>query len=886
MSLLLFLACTADVSLRFVSPDSGARVASGAPAAIVVGVTPADRIADVELRFHIEGSTLDGELTVDREAGQATFTTTALPLGSFQLGAEATDGEDRAEAERTFTGFTNGSPVVTFSNPVDGGVVLAGTPFEVRATILDADDIEGIGEIALAWTGIAASSQSAPRSVLGGGDVHFLADALAEGEWEIGLAVTDANGGVGAANAHFAATGGDEDGDGYTDDRLGGDDCDDEDAAVNPGGRELCNGLDDDCNGAVDDDAVGMNTWYDDDDADGYGDDSYPKEACELPEGHAAVAGDCDDDDPDVNPGALEQCETGIDEDCDGIIDTDAETSFRLWIDSDGDGYGRGAAVVSCAILDGYATASGDCDDSLATVNPGAAELCDASDRDEDCDGKTDDDDESATGQTRHYQDTDGDGYGDALTPGDRCDAGAGWSANDGDCDDGEALSWTGATETCEDGADNDCSGGDSLCALAGSLNLSGADVKLTGAGANGFCGAAVSGAGDRDADGLADVAAGCWGYGTGGTVYLLDGGLITSGSMSAGVAITAEAAGDELGVAVAACGDVDGDGRADVVFSAPGYGTLGGAVYLWSGARGAGVASAADDEVDGANNEVLGASLDCGHDVDDDGAIDVLVGASGTGAAYLYEAETLTKWAKLTGGTGSGGAVALLDDVDGDGVDDALVGDEQANKAWLVLGSTSLGNLTLASGADAAYTGEATGDTAGASVAGLGDIDGDGYGDLAIGAPENDNGGAAAGSAYLVLGQGTPVTTALGSADATLRGIDASDRAGDAVSGPGDTDDDGRNDVLVGAYYDETSGSGAGVAYLLYGAVSLPSGSLSGAGATLLGESARDSAGEAVGGAGDVDGDGTDDVLVGAPSEASAASGAGAVYLFWGGAG
>ncbi len=885
MLLLLVLACDDTPTLRVVSPDEGARVPAGLPVTLEVGITPAAVLGDVQLEFAAGDAALTGELTLDSAVGEAAFVTSGLPVGDFVFTVRSVvDDGDAISASRAFVGFVNQAPTAAFFTPADGGAVIAGVPFEVRAQLGDADDVDGVEELALAWTGVAEGAASSPSSLLGPGEVHFLVEAVAVGEYTVGVTVTDRWGATGTTTSSFVAVDGDLDGDGFPDAALGGDDCDDADATVFPGAVESCNDVDDDCDGTVDDDAADASLWYADADGDGYGDGGATA-ACDPPADHAALDGDCDDGDPAVNPGAPEQCETGVDEDCDGEIDTDAAGSFAQWIDADGDTYGRGAAISDCVLHDGYALRTGDCDDTRADTNPGELEVCDTDDRDEDCDGDADDDDTSTTGQTRHYEDTDGDGHGDAASPGNRCDPGSGWSATADDCDDTEDLAWTGAAEVCDDGVDNDCSGGDERCAPSGSGSLGGAEVKLTGAGANGLLGDAVDGAGDRDGDGTPDVVLGAWGYGTGGTVYLVGGAGLSSGSVSVGTAVTAEAAGDGLGFAVAGCGNVVGGAGADVVFSAPSNGSGKGAVYLWSGSRGAGAASAADDVMDGAAGDALGAALDCGRDVDDDGKNDVIAGATGSGVAYVLDAGTLSAHARLTGGSGAGSSVALLADVDGDGVDDLLVGDEQANKAWLVLGSAALGNLTLSSGADAAYTGAATGDTAGAAVAGLGDADGDGYGDLLIGAPENDDGGSASGSAYVVRGRTTPSTTSLASADLELAGVDASDHAGAAVAGPGDVDADGYDDVLVGAYYDETAGTGAGAAYLLYGAAAL-GGTLTAADATFLGEDTRDSAGEALGGAGDLDGDGAADLVIGAPSEASAAAGAGAAYVVFGGPG
>ena len=122
----------------------------------------------------------------------------------------------------------------------------------------------------------------------------------------------------------------DEDGDGWGDDAgafdscalepghvLQGEDCDDWNASVHPGQLEVCDGIDQDCDG-VEDDGLEFLTWYPDGDSDGYGDESGAIEACDVPEGHVQVAGDCDDEQTQANPGRREVCGDGIDNDCSG----------------------------------------------------------------------------------------------------------------------------------------------------------------------------------------------------------------------------------------------------------------------------------------------------------------------------------------------------------------------------------------------------------------------------------------------------------------------------------------------------------------------------------------------------------------------------------------
>ena len=110
----------------------------------------------------------------------------------------------------------------------------------------------------------------------------------------------------------------DRDADGWT--WLQGD-CDDDLASVHPGQIELCDGLDNDCDGLTDGaNAFGAQTWYADGDGDGYGDPDNTVLACDLPEGASAEDRDCDDQDPEIHPGATE-IEDGYDNDCDGSVD-------------------------------------------------------------------------------------------------------------------------------------------------------------------------------------------------------------------------------------------------------------------------------------------------------------------------------------------------------------------------------------------------------------------------------------------------------------------------------------------------------------------------------------------------------------------------------------
>jgi Putative metal-binding motif len=238
-------------------------------------------------------------------------------------------------------------------------------------------------------------------------------------------------------------------------------DCDDRSAAAYPGGAEVCDGVDNDCDGNTDDadaDVTGQSTFYADNDLDGHGTVAATIEACTAPSGYAASSDDCDDTNSALFPGNAEICD-GQDNNCDALADDDDPnlSGAPTWYqDNDGDGFGDGTSgVVACASLG--VTDGNDCDDLDPFVNPDAIEVCDSGDVDEDCNGVADDADLGVVGAGSWYTDADGDGYGTGSATV-SCEALAGEAPADGDCDDADATLNPGAEEVC-DTVDNDCDG-------------------------------------------------------------------------------------------------------------------------------------------------------------------------------------------------------------------------------------------------------------------------------------------------------------------------------------------------------------------------------------------------------------------------------------------
>jgi hypothetical protein len=276
------------------------------------------------------------------------------------------------------------------------------------------------------------------------------------------------------------------------------DDCDDKEAAAFPGNPELCDGIDNDCNGLVDDNHGGDATWYLDSDSDGFGDAGTSVTTCTPPAGYVLPSSDCDDANELVNPKGDERCD-GIDNDCDGAVDNNTRDGDDWFADQDDDGFGDPhTSVVSCGQPSGFVSNNDDCDDERAdltdgqswfldddadgfgdadeslrscerpggythdatdcddddtTVFPTAAEHC--NDRDDNCNGEVD---EAAVDPSAWYGDGDRDGAGSPASLTLDCDPVADHVGNANDCDDVDPFTYLDAPELC-DGVDNDCDG-------------------------------------------------------------------------------------------------------------------------------------------------------------------------------------------------------------------------------------------------------------------------------------------------------------------------------------------------------------------------------------------------------------------------------------------
>lgn len=799
----------------------------------------------------------------------------------------------------------------------------------------------------------------------------------------------------------------DGDGDGYGADVLSivqctaptgfvsnADDCDDFSGAVFPNATESCNGIDDDCDGDVDESgSMGETLYFADQDGDGFGVSSQFQSACTTPIGYAIDIGDCDDSDNQIYPTSVETCD-GIDNNCDGLID-DADPivvfgTENIWyLDGDSDGFGvPGNSMQSCVEPQGYVDNFSDCNDSKSFQYPGADERC--NNQDDDCNGVIDD---NPINQMEWYTDADGDGHGTLLDLGSvstsypngydllACPAfdpstglpgpQPGYSANRTDCNDADAFISPTANELCSLNIDENCDGNPIVG--ASNFNTYVVDFDMDGYGnsstlPNGeliysfeSCvkplGYIPYQAGDsldcNDSD--IDVHP----NGTTEHTHQLPGG---------GGTVTHTLV-ERINGKVDLCEndwngdltppedewDADGDGYVEGVIDSQFLYNSDGTVNGWEGSQTIYGGEDCDDtdpfayplaeeicngafEDCFAGDYVLGGSP--GFETDNDG--DGYVECSGYDA-LTWEASPVTggddcndsiadlfprlhpdtqllscfadydgdgypdrNWdfcdsnmsiddaeINIAGSDGKlGWSVAYAGDVDGDGLDDILASAITNSSSvffggavYLFLGSTLSTNSSLdVSLADYTFYGAESSTYLGRTLSTAGDVDGDGLDDILFSSKESNE---YAGVVYLFLGSslGTPGVMDINTADFIFEGevggdTFVGDRLGSSLATAGDVDGDGLDDILLGASFADVNAlNNAGKTYLILGSsLDIPGlFDISTADIIFEGNTSNENSGSSISSAGDIDGDGLDDIMIGAPTYGSSA---GRIYV------
>ncbi len=438
------------------------------------------------------------------------------------------------------------------------------------------------------------------------------------------------------------------------------------------------------------------------------------------------------------------------------------------------------------------------------------------------------------------------------------------------------------------------------LLLLAGSASAGGpisllteANLRIDGAAANDNAGISVAAAGDVNGDGRDDIVIGAWnadhnGRTDSGSAYVVYGAAAPSNvdlnSLgSAGFRIDGAAAGDNAGFSVHATDDIDADGRDDIVVGAPNADnnsrTDSGSAYVVYGQQAAdpadvdlaqigtgGSAAARGMRIDGAAaGDVAGVVVAGAGDINHDGRYDVAVAARGAdGVISVSRVNAGVVYVVYAQGTGD------VPDID-------LAG---------LTGAATTRGMRIEGGSQNSQIGSA--------VSSVGDFNGDGHDDLAMGAQLD--GISATGLAWVIYGQqvADPADVSLaapGSRGMQVTGAAGNDGLGISVAGAGDFNGDGRSDLIVGALFaDNNSRSSSGSAYVIYGEqaadptdVNLATGSAT-RWMRIDGASANDRTGASAAGDGDINGDGRDDVLVGAPlADGGGRSDSGSAYAVYG---
>jgi hypothetical protein len=405
---------------------------------------------------------------------------------------------------------------------------------------------------------------------------------------------------------------------------------------------------------------------------------------------------------------------------------------------------------------------------------------------------------------------------------------------------------------------------------------------------------------GDVNADGVPDIVIGAEGVNTNkGAAYVFSGSAL-SGTVSptdALATISGQTDGGRLGNAVSLAGDINADGYEDVIIGARDAENKKGAVYIYSGAALSGPPLATI--TGNTDNDNLGHSVSAAGDVNNDGYDDVIIGAPNVnfraGAVYIFggsslvgsksASDALAAIGGQSAGDELGHAVSGIGDVNGDGSDDILIGAWQTpsggtrGSAYVFSGAALSGTLTVTD-AMAAINSNNDGDLFGSSVSGARDVNADGVPDIIIGAYGSNVAGPARGSVYLFSGASLSGTKTLGEALAAVNGQNDNDQLGFSVSGAGDVNADGYDDVIVGANQADAGGDMRGSVYVFSGATLAGPKTTADALAAINGAADFDNLGQGVSGAGDVNLDGYADVLVGS---SAIGTDKGAAYLFHG---
>lgn len=686
-------------------------------------------------------------------------------------------------------------------------------------------------------------------------------------------------------------------------------DCNDGNDKSFPGNTEVCDLIDNDCNGKTDEGFV--NRWYRDQDNDQHGDPASSKLDCGQPVGYVTNSDDCKPEDSTIHPGAIEICDDKIDQDCNGKTD-DALTATLWFADVDGDNAGDPAvSFYSCKVQEGYVINDDDCNDSSPNVGPAVPEAC-GDLVDNDCDEITDTD----AVDTAWFADSDGDGFGNPEIAQTACAPPIGFVGNNLDCNDKSDKVKPGIAEVCNNGIDDNCDDSPNQCQWKQSVSVDEATITFLGDFATGTFGKICTPTKNLTAVGQSGLAISSPLLSTPSTqtvgqVAIFNTPFASSGSAvitttQANAIILGKNKEDRIGAAIIAETDFTNDGLSEIVIGMP--------LSSFCGFEGGGVV--VKQGPISSTNILEGIATICPMNKGDNtgavlkvlegkfGAPELLIGSPGYDNGSYENSGLISRFTTLSDTDISKATTVLIGEsandyagsvletcrINDDNLPDLIVGvpsattntGQDSGKVYVFLSPLPEGTHNL-SEAHIILSGLTTDENAGSSLACLKGWGKNGTDALAVGARNGTGQEPKSGKVYIFLNLSEKIASSMSDAETIFLGEHQNDQSGTSLAWIGDQDGDGFSEFLIGAPSATGDKPNCGVAYLISGPLPMGQSLLGSSNIRFSGQKTNDQFGTHLAGVWDLNKDGRMDFTISATHSDLGGEDAGAVFFFRG---